>query len=806
MKKGNITINELLQILENDDLCKQLLDPNDCPFLNGTKKDYLKSFDQLLDASVFKVKKTMNFKYLGIALKILNQLYLQKIKQNPFLFYEMPACTDLLELLEQYPKECKEFKTFLENINFEKSRNEIGLFYQKQVKKQKKLNEYELQDLLTYLMIYKNHRIPHEYICYIFWNLFQKDQKLKPEIYAEIFRFLILDLLQKQNKKETITIAPIDDNKPFVIKEEQFYININVIKETLEENLKPLAYLFELMEKRYKLDSLGHNKYEEIKSKKQNTIKKIIGSSFFYEEYSYLSLEQEAKQQSTIHYLRFLNEVAPDLYHQKMADYELQIKSGIENANAIEQPDPLIITLNDLLDSTVKRADEVIQNEPYLKQEYDAKGNRKKISEILELYEQEIEKKDPQNLAFYYERTILESHLSMERFIEEFISLLHYEVKLNITENLLDKIFREYFVKEINFNIRIHRLTQKELEVLLSKLNEYMLRFYEMKQKEISKYLVKDPMKWLSCNTHLNRLYGNVQHMSNPILYEKSDLSLTQVLDLNEARDIRRNVLKKKIISQRVSMVVLIILILIFSISLLILMKTVYQYWSASNSYEKIEGKWDPVSILEPDPNQNEFPMNDSIPQMDFTEVKKTNEETIAWIWIDDTPINYPVVQGADNEFYLTHLYNKKYNISGSIFGDYRNGTDFTSTNTVLYGHNLKNGSMFGSLKKYKDLNFLNNHKYVWIITPKATYQYEIYMVYEFDVSKDHYVFNFNSEKSFQSYLENIKPIVSNELEVNLDDHILTLSTCDDDKKDKRLVLLAKRLYTYLQPENVSSE
>lgn len=793
MKKGNITINELLQILENDDLCKQLLDPNDCPFLNGTKSYYLKNFQQLLDASVLKLKKTMNFKYLGIALKILNQLYLQKLKQNPFSFYEMSACTDLLELLEQYPKECKEFKTFLENINFEKSRNEIGLFYQKQVKKRKPLNDYELRDFLTYFMIYKNHHIPHEYVCYIFWNLFQKDQKLKPIIYAEILRFLMLDLFHQLKTEETVKIDSIDDNKPFLYKEEQWYINLNVIKETLEENAHYLPYLFELVEKRYKMKSLGHNKYEEIKSKKQDTIKKIIGSTFFYEEYSYLSIESEMKYWSLIYYFRFLKEVAPQIYEQKMADYELQMKSGGDTS---EQPDTLIITQNDLLDQTVKTANEVIENEPYLKDEYDSKGNRKKIAELLDLYEQE---------AFYCERTILESHLTIERLIEEFVSLLHYETKDNKTENLLDKIFREYFVREINLNIQTKRLAPKELEVLLSKLNQYMLKFYEIKQKEISKYIVKDQKKWLACNTHLNRLYGNVQYMTNPKLYEGSDLSLTQVLDLNEARDIRRNVLKKKIISQKVSMVVLIILILIFSVSLFLLAKTVYQYWSASNSYGKIEGKWK-LPILDPDPNQKEFPINDSIPQMDFTEVKKENEETIAWIWIDDTPINYPVVQGSDNEYYLTHLYNKKYNISGSIFGDYRNGSDFTSTNTVLYGHNLKNGTMFGSLKKYKDLEFLNNHKYVWIMTPKATYQYEIYMVYEFDASKDHYVFNFNSETSFQSYLENIEPIVSNNLEVNLEDHILTLSTCDENEKNKRLVLIAKRLYSYLQPENVSSE
>ena len=151
--------------------------------------------------------------------------------------------------------------------------------------------------------------------------------------------------------------------------------------------------------------------------------------------------------------------------------------------------------------------------------------------------------------------------------------------------------------------------------------------------------------------------------------------------------------------------------------------------------------------------------------------------------------------------FYLNHLYNKKSNVSGSIFEDYRNGDDFSYDNTVLYGHNLRNNTMFGSLKKYKDASYFENHKYVWLITPNATYQYEIFAAYEFDSSKEQYIFNFNSEESFQTYLDGIKnrSVLSSELKVSPKDHLLTLSTCVEEVNAKRFIVIAKRMVQYVK-------
>ena len=120
----------------------------------------------------------------------------------------------------------------------------------------------------------------------------------------------------------------------------------------------------------------------------------------------------------------------------------------------------------------------------------------------------------------------------------------------------------------------------------------------------------------------------------------------------------------------------------------------------------------------------------------------------------------------------------------------------------------MRNNTMFGSLKKYRKESYFEEHKYIWLITPKATYQYEIYAAYEFDSSKEAHIINFNSEESFQKYLDEIKQktILSSELEVGTKDHLLTLSTCTDVEPDERFTLVAKRVMTYIVPEkNVSN-
>lgn len=814
MKNENTKIEQLLHILDDDTLCKQLLDGNDnCSFLGDgfSKQYYLNEFERLLNSTVFIMKETQNFDYLPITLKILNRLYLQKMKENPFQFYENKACRSLLELYREYPEELELFGIFLKTIRFEDAADDVGRFYHKQMKKNRILNDFELKDLLNYLMIYKNRKMPHHYLRYLFFVIFEKDHELNltSNMYAELFRFLILDLLGQVGWKESVHIVSLKEEKPFIYQGPDIYINIDVIKPTLDGNMLYFAYLFDLFEKRYKYKSFVHNKYEEIKSKKQHTIKEILGSSYFYDHYFYLSIEQEIVDQSLIDRLRFFEEVAPTLYKEIIEDYERKIIQEIKVEKPSSQSSHLILTLEDLTDQTLLLTPEVIVNQSYLKLEYHEDGRKKTIVELLSAYESELElvfdEEESEKLAFYYEQAILHTSFTVARLSEEFILLLEYQTRLPRTDKIIKRIICEHFVSEINKNVKNHVISHNELEILLSKFNEYMIKKYELEQKRISKYFSKNPDIWKQQNQHLEMLYQSVRFISDPELYESTYLNLTQVLNVDEAKKIRKDILKKKLRKQKIYMIVLIILILIFSISLFILGRVVWQYWSASESYGDIQDQMNqrkPIRIFKPDPNRTEFPINDDIPQMDFESLYKINDEIVAWIRIDNTEINYPVARAEDNEFYLQHLYNKKYNVTGSIFIDYRTNKDFSSDNTILYGHNLRNNTMFGSLKKYKKVSYFEAHKYVWLITPKATYQYEIYAAYEFDSAKERHIINFNSEDSFQDYLDRIKArsILSSNLEVSTKDHLLTLSTCTEDPTSERFTVVAKRVMTYVVP------
>lgn len=229
MKKGNTKLEQLLHILDDETLCKQLLNAEDnCSFLGDgmSKQYYLNEFERLLNSTVFIMKKTHNFSYLSITMKILTKFYLEKMKENPFQFYENAACRNLLDLSKQYPKELEPFQKFLKEIHFEEAADEVGRFYHKQMKKNRILNDFELKDLLNYLMIYKNRKMPHHYLRYLFFVIFEKDRELdlSSAMYAELFRFLILDLLGQLGWKENVHIVELEEKNHLFIKDQIFIL------------------------------------------------------------------------------------------------------------------------------------------------------------------------------------------------------------------------------------------------------------------------------------------------------------------------------------------------------------------------------------------------------------------------------------------------------------------------------------------------------------------------------------------------------------------------------------------------------
>ncbi len=170
----------------------------------------------------------------------------------------------------------------------------------------------------------------------------------------------------------------------------------------------------------------------------------------------------------------------------------------------------------------------------------------------------------------------------------------------------------------------------------------------------------------------------------------------------------------------------------------------------------------------------------DKLAKMNLAALKKKNSQVEGWIFIPGTRVNYPFVYGNDNEYYLTHTWDKKYNWMGAIFMDVRGKADFSDFNTIIYGHNLKNTEMFSGLLKYGKQDYFDEHKYMYIITESKIERYEAFAAYEADVNG--HVFAFapetkNNKRRFIDKSEEQSEVVG-ETSPKTDDKLITLSTC----------------------------
>ena len=179
---------------------------------------------------------------------------------------------------------------------------------------------------------------------------------------------------------------------------------------------------------------------------------------------------------------------------------------------------------------------------------------------------------------------------------------------------------------------------------------------------------------------------------------------------------------------------------------------------------------------------------------IDFAALKDEYPTVIAWLKMEDVNISYPVVQGTDNDYYLSHDPSGQENIDGSIFADYRTKSLDTDLYCLLYGHNMLDESMFGQLDDYTSEEFYKHGTGVfYIYTPTASYRYKIFAVDVVDPSSDVYQMGFTNTQVFGAFVNGLKErsMYDTGVDVNGYDHVITLSTCSD---TNRLVLSAKRL------------
>ena len=162
--------------------------------------------------------------------------------------------------------------------------------------------------------------------------------------------------------------------------------------------------------------------------------------------------------------------------------------------------------------------------------------------------------------------------------------------------------------------------------------------------------------------------------------------------------------------------------------------------------------------------------------------LRETNPDVIGWISIPGTVIDYPIVQTTDNDYYLDHSITKTYLKSGSIFADYRNQSDWSDQNTVIYGHNMASGEMFAQLAKYKSGTFMRNNRYIYIYTDEGIRVYSIFSAYQTDIYNPYTRIRFDDSSEFaewakKAYSSSIKK-ASGSFRFKGDEKILTLSTC----------------------------
>ena len=182
--------------------------------------------------------------------------------------------------------------------------------------------------------------------------------------------------------------------------------------------------------------------------------------------------------------------------------------------------------------------------------------------------------------------------------------------------------------------------------------------------------------------------------------------------------------------------------------------------------------------------------IHDGKSNIDFNYLLKIDSDTVGYLSIDNTDINYPVVRTTDNNYYLNHSFDKTKNVAGWIFMDSNNKDIKTDKNTVIYGHNMKDGSMFGKLKLLKK----NNSNTIYYYDSSNKYEYRVFSIYEIN-EEDYYINTvFNSDKDYLKFIQTIakRSMYDYEFDIDVNDNIITLSTCTSGSK--RLVVHAYRV------------
>lgn len=235
--------------------------------------------------------------------------------------------------------------------------------------------------------------------------------------------------------------------------------------------------------------------------------------------------------------------------------------------------------------------------------------------------------------------------------------------------------------------------------------------------------------------------------------------------------------------------------VILLVISAVGLFATITEYSVAKNEYRSLQ---EAVAETPKDKNSSDDGTENSVASFEpntaiineFQSLKSQNPDMAAWIAFDTLDISYPVMHGEDNTYYLTHTFSGKTNSSGSIFMEVGNSNDFNDCHTLLYGHNMKNGSMFGLLKKYRDEEFYQGNEFFTIYLDDRYYRYQIFSVHTVSITDPVYTIGFAANQEFSDWVEqlNRQAWYDTGTKAGIGDKVITLSTCSSSDKVRYVV------------------
>lgn len=255
---------------------------------------------------------------------------------------------------------------------------------------------------------------------------------------------------------------------------------------------------------------------------------------------------------------------------------------------------------------------------------------------------------------------------------------------------------------------------------------------------------------------------------------------------------------KKKSTNKKIWRAIFVVLVAACVFCIAVLLIHLYRESGTQEQYESIaEQVKEPESIFQetiPEP----VPEKASLP-VDFNSLWEINPEIYAWLYIPDTKVDYPILQhgNEDQSYYLTHDMYGETSSAASIYTEYYNRKNFEDPNTLIYGHNMKNGSMFHDLRYFAQKDFFEEHEDLYIYTPDSILRYKIFASYEYDDRHLLAAYDFEDEEIFADYLKEIMnprsmyTMLRADCALDTDSRIVTLSTCVANKPQSRRLVQA---------------